>query len=174
MENFQLHLNTKILFGKGQLEQLPTILSQFGKKVLITYGGGSIKRMGLFDKIIALLADFDVFELGGIDPNPRVESVEAGAKLCRENGIDVILAVGGGSTIDCSKAIASATFYDGTAWEMIKNASGPDNPKPITKALPLCTVLTLAATGSEMNGGAVHFQHADQGKNWFLHSARFT
>jgi alcohol dehydrogenase YqhD (iron-dependent ADH family) len=156
MENFQFHVGTKILFGKGQLDKLPEILEPFGKKVLLTYGGGSIKRMGLYDKIKSLLADFEVFELGGIDPNPRVESVEAGAKMCRENNIDVILAVGGGSTIDCSKAIAAATFYDGSAWEMVKKASvSRGDSSVIAKAVPICSVLTLSATGSEMNSGGV-------------------
>ncbi len=156
MDNFQFNVGTNILFGKGQLEKLPEVLEPFGKKVLLTYGGGSIKRMGLYDRVKALLADFEVFELGGIDPNPRVESVEAGAKICREQQIDVILAVGGGSTIDCSKAIAAAAFYDGDAWEMIKKVINPMIGKgAITKAVPLCTVLTLAATGSEMNSGSV-------------------
>ncbi len=156
MENFQFFVGTNILFGKGQLEKLPAVLGQFGKNVLLTYGGGSIKRMGLYDKIKGLLAGFEVFDLGGIDPNPRVESVAAGAKICREKNIDVILAVGGGSTIDCSKAIAAAAYYDGDAWEMITRASNPrTGASAITKAVPLCTVLTLAATGSEMNSGGV-------------------
>jgi alcohol dehydrogenase YqhD (iron-dependent ADH family) len=100
MENFRFSLETHALFGKGQLEQLPVVLSQYGKKVLLTYGGGSIKKTGLYGRIISLLAGFKVYELGGIDPNPRVESVEAGVTICRENQVEVILAVGGGSTID--------------------------------------------------------------------------
>lgn len=156
MENFQFSTNTRILFGKGQVDQLPGVLSQYGKKVLLTYGGGSIKKTGLYERIRTLLADFEVFELSGIDPNPRVESVEAGAKICRENQVDVILAVGGGSTLDCSKAIAGATFYEGNAWEMILKASNPgDGPNPITRAVPIVTILTLAAAGSEMNPSAV-------------------
>lgn len=156
MENFQFSASTNILFGKGQLTHLPTVLSQFGKKVLLTYGGGSIKKTGLYDQVKTLLADFEVFELSGIDPNPRVESVEAGAKICRENHIDVILAVGGGSTLDCSKGIAAATFCEGDAWEMILKASNPMTGRDaITRAVPLVTVLTLSATGSEMNSGAV-------------------
>ncbi len=156
MDNFQFNVGTNILFGKGQIEKLPSVLSPFGKKVLLTYGGGSIKRMGLYDRVKTLLADFEVFELGGIDPNPRVESVEAGAKICRDHQVDVILAVGGGSTIDCSKAIAAAAFYEGDAWEMIKKAAhNSGEPNPIKRAVPLCSVLTLAATGSEMNSGSV-------------------
>lgn len=150
MNNFQFHVTTNILFGKGQMEKLPEVLAPFGKKVLLTYGGGSIKKTGLYDKILNLLKGFEVYPFGGIDPNPRVESVKEGARLCREHGIDVILAVGGGSTIDCSKAIAAAAYYEGDAWDMVKLSPKGANG-PITKALPVCTVLTLSATGSEMN-----------------------
>lgn len=149
MENFRYHVDTEILFGKGQVENLPNVLKRFGKRVLLTYGGGSIKKIGLYDKVKRLLKDFEVYELGGIEPNPRLESVNTGRELCREKGIDVILAVGGGSTIDCSKAIAAATFYKGDPWDLVIN------PSKITKALPICTILTLSATGSEMDGGAV-------------------
>lgn len=149
MENFRFCVGTDIRFGKGQIENLPEVLSIYGKKVLLTYGGGSIKKIGLYQEIKKLLKDFEVFELGGIEPNPRVESVEAGAKICKEKEIDVILAVGGGSTIDCSKAIAAGAFYEGDPWEFIVDSS------KIKKALPLCTVLTLAATGSEMDAGGV-------------------
>lgn len=150
LNNFRYYVETEILFGKGQVGQLPNVLRQYGKRVLLTYGGGSIKRNGLYDTVIALLSDFQVLELGGIEPNPKIESVYAGAQICKEHQIDVILAVGGGSTIDCSKAIAAAAFYEGDAWELINHA------EKMTKALPLCTILTIAATGSEMDiGGAV-------------------
>lgn len=149
MDNFRFYANTDIRFGKNQEECLPELLKAYGNRVLLTYGGGSIKKTGLYEKIKCLLKDFDVYELGGIAPNPRIESVYAGAKICKEKNIDVILAVGGGSTIDCSKVIAAAAFYDGNAWDLVLN------PDKITKALPLVTVLTLAATGSEMNRGAV-------------------
>ena len=105
--------------------------------------------MGLYDKVKSLLQDCEVYELSGIAPNPKIDSVREGVKLCREHNIDVILAVGGGSVIDCSKAIAAAYYYEGDAWEMI--AEG----KPIEKALPIVTVLTLSATGSEADAGAV-------------------
>lgn len=149
MENFNFCVGTRILFGKGQEEQLPGLLQPYGKKVLLTYGGGSIKRTGLYDKLKELLSGFEVFELGGIEPNPRIESVYAGAEICREEDIDVILAVGGGSTLDCSKAIAAAAYYEGDAWDLILH------PDKIEKALPLVTVLTLSATGSEMDNGGV-------------------
>ena len=165
MNNFDFCVGTHILFGKGQVERLPEILSPFGKKVLLTYGGGSIKRMGLYDRVRELLADFEVWELNGIEPNPRIESVYAGEKLCRDNGIDVILAVGGGSVIDCSKAIAAASCSDEDAWELVKD------PDKIEKALPLCTVLTLAATGSEMNTGSVITNLKTKEKLGFLNDA---
>ncbi|MFA9379109.1 MAG: iron-containing alcohol dehydrogenase [Lachnotalea sp.] len=149
MENFKFNAYTEILFGKGQLEKLPQSLEAYGKNVLLTYGGGSIKRNGIYDQVIELLKDFNVIELPGIEPNPRIESVSKGVKLCRENKIDVILAVGGGSTIDCSKVIGAAYYYDGDEWDIVAN------PSLIEKVLPIVTVLTIAATGSEMNKNAV-------------------
>lgn len=103
------------LFGKGQIANLPSVIGGFGKKVLLTYGGGSIKRMVLFDKVKELLGDCEIHELSGIAPNPQIESVREGISLWREHGIDVILAVGGYSVIDCSKAVASAFYYEGDA-----------------------------------------------------------
>lgn len=149
MKSFEFAVPTDVLFGVGQEEQLAERLKPFGKKILMTYGGGSVKRTGLYDKLKTILKDFEIFELGGVEPNPRVATVNAGAKICKENDIDVILAVGGGSTIDCSKAIAAATYYDGDAWDLLTGKG------QITKALPLAVVLTLAATGSEMDCAAV-------------------
>lgn len=149
MHNFEFSLPTDVLFGKGQEARLPEKLKPYGKKILLTYGGGSIKKSGLYAKLKTLLADFELFELGGIEPNPRVESVNKGASLCRREGIDMILAVGGGSTIDCSKAIAAATYYDGDAWDLLIGKG------QITNALPLMVVLTIAATGSETDCAAV-------------------
>lgn len=149
MENFEYCVPTKILFGKGQITQLPAAIDNFVKHVLLVYGGGSIKRMGLYDQAKKLLQDCDLYELSGIDPNPRVESVREGVAICREHDVDVILAVGGGSVIDCAKAIAAAFYYEGDAWEMITSHA------EITKALPIVTILTTAATGSEADFGAV-------------------
>lgn len=152
MENYTRAIPTKLFFGKGVISHLEESLNKFGKKVLLTYGGGSIKKIGLYDEVHKILKEgkFEVFELGGIEPNPRIESVEEGARICKEKGIDVILAVGGGSTIDCSKAIAVGAFYEGDMWEMIVNQRGIAK-----KALPLVTILTLSATGSEYDGGGV-------------------
>lgn len=149
MKNFEFCLPTNVLFGKDQEKQLPARLAPFGKKILLTYGGGSIKKSGLYDKIKDLLKDFEIFELGGVEPNPRVTTVAKGAQICKDNDIDMILAVGGGSTIDCSKAIAAAAYYDGDPWDLLTGKGA------ITNALPLAVVLTIAATGSEMDAAAV-------------------
>lgn len=149
MNNFVFNIPTDIRFGKDQIKCLPEQLSKYGKRVLLVYGGGSIKRSGLYDKIMELLKDFEVSELSGIEPNPKLSSVERGATICKEKGIDVILAVGGGSTIDASKHIAASACYDGKPWDLVLNRS------LVKKALPVAVVLTICATGSEMNSGAV-------------------
>lgn len=151
MENFTFNVSTDIRFGKDRLGELPEVLNQFGKRVLLVYGGGSIKRSGLYGKIMDLMKENgnEVFEVSGVDPNPRIETVEQGAKICKAEDIDVILAVGGGSVIDCSKAIAGGAFYEGDLWEMVEKRGYMGD------AVPLVTILTLAATGSEMNRGSV-------------------
>lgn len=151
MKNFTYYNPTKLIFGKGQLEQLKTELPQYGKKVLLVYGGGSIKRNGLYDEVVSLLNDMDVtlFELSGVEPNPRISTARKGVDICKSEGIEFILAVGGGSVIDCAKLIAAGAKYDGDAWDLVtKKARAKE-------ALPFGTVLTLAATGSEMNSGSV-------------------
>ncbi|MDM5228694.1 iron-containing alcohol dehydrogenase [Cytobacillus sp. NJ13] len=151
MQNFTFYNPTKLIFGKDQLSQLQTEIPQYGKKVLVVYGGGSIKRNGLYDKVKAQLHEIgaEVFELSGVEPNPRISTVRKGVEICKAEGIDFLLAVGGGSVIDCTKAIAAGAKYDGDAWDLvIKKAFA-------VKALPFGTVLTLAATGSEMNAGSV-------------------
>lgn len=149
MNNFRFNAYTEMLFGKGEIDKLPEVLQRYGKNVLLAYGGGSIKRNGIYDKVQSLLKDFNIVELGGIEPNPRIETVRRGVALCRENKVDVILAVGGGSTIDCSKVVGAGYYYDGDAWDLVTT------PPKIDKVLPIVTVLTIAATGSEMNGNAV-------------------
>ncbi|MFR1722809.1 iron-containing alcohol dehydrogenase [Emergencia timonensis] len=150
MQNFNYSIPTKVYFGKGQIKKLSKI-SQFGTKVLMVYGGGSIKGNGIYDKAAAVLRESDVsfFELSGVDPNPRIETVALGAKLCKEKEIDAVLAIGGGSTIDCAKMIAAAAKYEGDPWDLVLDGS------KIKDALPIVTILTLAATGSEMDGFAV-------------------
>ena len=127
MLNYVHAIPTKVYFGEGQIRRLPEALATFGKRVLLAYGGGSIKRVGLYDTIMTLLNEggFTVTELSGIEPNPRIESVAEGVRLCKENDVDVILAVGGGSTIDCSKAIACGVFYEGDdLWQMTEFDGG--------------------------------------------------
>ena len=152
MNNFRLNMPTEIFFGKDQIEVLGKRLSkENARSVLLVYGKGSVKRSGLYDRIISQLAanSIKVTELPGIDPNPRISSVEKGARLCRENSVDFIVAAGAGSVIDCSKAIAAARYYNGDPWDFFIRKTS------VKKALPLCAILTLAATGSEMNGGCV-------------------
>ena len=149
MNNFTFNIPTDIRFGKDQIQCLPDELAKYGKRVLLVYGGGSIKRSGLYHKIMELLKDFEVFELSGIEPNPKLSSVEKGTEICKKEDIQVILAVGGGSTIDTSKHIAASACYDGKPWDLVMDRS------LVKKALPITVVLTICATGSEMNSGAV-------------------
>ncbi len=149
MNNFNYCVPTDIRFGKGQVECLATELAKYGKRVLLVYGGGSIKRTGLYDKIKEVLADYEIFELPGIEPNPKLKSVEAGVAICKKEKIDVILAVGGGSSIDAGKHIAAAACYDGAPWDLVLDRG------KVKAALPIVVVLTISATGSEMNSGAV-------------------
>ncbi len=151
MDNFIYHIPTDIYFGKGQINHLGKKISEIAKKVLLVYGGGSIKKIGLYDEVIQQLkqADVEVYELAGVEPNPRIQTVRKGVDICKKEGIEAVLAVGGGSTIDCAKVIAAGTCYDGDAWDLVLDSD------KITKTLPIVSVLTLAATGSEMDGFAV-------------------
>lgn len=152
MNDFIFHNADKVYFGKNQIEHLPEELLQFGKKVLLVYGGGSIKRIGLYDTVVSLLKNnhIEVFELSGVEPNPRHTTANRGAEICKKEGIDVILAVGGGSTIDCAKGVAAAALTEsGDVWPLVSKGVW------VTEALPVVAVLTNAATGSEMDAWAV-------------------
>lgn len=152
MNDFVFHNPDKVYFGKNQLKYLPEELLKLGKKVLLVYGGGSIKKNGLYDAVIALLKDhaIEVFELSGVEPNPRHTTANKGAQICKKENIDVVLAVGGGSTIDCAKGIAAAAVTEeGDVWPLVSNGVW------VTEALPVVAILTNAATGSEMDGWAV-------------------
>ncbi|MDN5389478.1 MULTISPECIES: iron-containing alcohol dehydrogenase [Bacillus] len=151
MENFSYYNPTKLIFGKGQLEQLRKELKVYGKNVLLVYGGGSIKKNGLYDEVTRVLKEegADTYELSGVEPNPRLATVKKGIELCARHDIDFLLAVGGGSVIDCTKAIAVGAKYDGDPWDIFsKKTTAKD-------ALPFGTILTIAATGSEMNPDSV-------------------
>ena len=151
MLDFNYSIPTKIFFGKDKIDMLAGNIKKYGSRVLLAYGGGSIKKSGLYSKIVEILNSNGIsfWELGGIEPNPRVTTVTRGVQICRENKIELILAVGGGSTIDCAKVIGAGCFYDGDAWDIVLD------PRKIKKVLPIASVLTLSATGSEMNAGAV-------------------
>ena len=150
MQNFDYCTPTRLIFGKGVVEQLPAVMAQFGKTVLLTYGGGSIKKIGLYQKVLELLKDFEIVELSGIQPNPKYDpSVLEGVRLCKEHKIDVILSVGGGSVLDCSKAIATGACYDGDPWDLISYKVKAQ------ASIPIVDIITLAATGSEFDPGGV-------------------
>jgi alcohol dehydrogenase len=152
---FEFRNPTHLIFGAGTLSRLGEVVRNHGKKALIVTGGGSIKRSGVFDRAVASLKDASVTiaECSGVEPNPRITSVARGADIARNEGCDVVIALGGGSTMDASKVIAAAALYDGDPWDMIGH--GQDDWVIPTRALPIITVPTLAATGSEMNSGAV-------------------
>ncbi len=150
MQNFDYMTPTRLIFGRDAIAKLPEVMTQFGKKVLLTYGGGSIKKIGLYQKVLELLKDYDIVELPNIQPNPKYDpSVLDGVRLRKEHNVDVILSVGGGSVLDCSKAIAAGAKYDGDPWDLISYKV------KAKAALPIVDILTLAATGSEYDCGGV-------------------
>ena len=140
MRNFDYQTPTRLIFGRDVVEGLPEVMRPFG----------------LYDRVRELLKDFEIFELGGIEPNPKYStSVVEGVRICKEQHIDVILSVGGGSVLDCSKAIAGGAKYDGEIWDLITGKA------PTLAALPIVDILTLAATGSEYDAGG-HFAYGNQ------------
>ncbi|NOU63258.1 iron-containing alcohol dehydrogenase [Paenibacillus sp. LMG 31461] len=151
MNSFELHNPTKILFGAGKVKQLAELIEPYGNRILFVYGEGSIKRTGLYDEVLVQLNGIEasVYELSGVEPNPKLSKVNEGIEICKQEKIDFILAVGGGSVIDTGKAIAAGALYNGNVWDFIEYRA------VIRDALPVGAVLTLAATGSEMNSGAV-------------------
>ncbi len=151
MENFLFYNPTKIIFGKGTIKNTAREIKRYGKKPLFVYGAASIKKTGLYGKIVKILKEneIDFVEHAGVKSNPILSHTQEGIKKARENNCDIILAVGGGSVIDEGKAIAAGVLYDGDVWEFFNGSAN------IKKALPLLTVLTIAATGSEMNAGCV-------------------
>ena len=151
MVNFDYQTPTRLIFGRGVVqEKLHDVMEKFGKRVLITWGGGSIKRSGLYDQVRDILKDKEIYELPGIEPNPKYDpSVLEGVRICKEKNIDVILSVGGGSVLDCTKAIAGAACSDADPWDVITMKV------PTLKAIPIVDIITLAATGSEYDRGGV-------------------
>lgn len=147
MNNFIYHNPTKLVFGKGQIARLGKLIPA-DKKIMITFGGGSVRRNGVYDQVVKALEGRDWVEFWGIEPNPSVETVREAVALGRENGSDFLLAVGGGSVIDGTKLIAAGLLYDGDPWDIVLKGQAD-------KTVPLGTVLTMSATGSEMNSGSV-------------------
>ena len=148
MNNFVFQNLTKLIFGKGQIAKLSEELPK-GKKIMVTFGGGSVKNNGVYDQVVAALEGFDFVEFWGIEPNPKVETLRKAVEQCKREGVEFLLAVGGGSTLDGTKLIAAAAKIEADAWELVCN------PKLYEGTLPFASVMTLPATGSEMNRGAV-------------------
>ncbi|HHE33272.1 MAG TPA: iron-containing alcohol dehydrogenase [Chlorobaculum parvum] len=153
--NFEYQNPTQLLFGAGTLARLGEVAREHGAKAMIVTGGGSVRGNGTFDRAVASLtaAGVSFVECGGVEPNPRLSSVKRGGEIARREKCDVVIALGGGSVMDAAKVMAAAPFYEGDLWEMFAHGQA-DRRRP-ERALPVITVPTLAATGSEMNSGAV-------------------
>ncbi|TDE46782.1 iron-containing alcohol dehydrogenase [Flavobacterium rhamnosiphilum] len=169
MLNFELYNPTNLIFGKGQIEKLSTLVPQ-GAKILLAYGGGSIFKNGIHEQVINTLKGFEIVEFGGIEPNPHFETLMKAVAVIKEQKIDFILAVGGGSVIDGVKFISAAVHFDGNPMDILQKRL---LIKDLSKVVPFGTVLTLPATGSEMNSGAVVTIESTQEKLAFGGSALF-
>lgn len=159
LNNFIFQNPTKLIMGKGMIAQLNKEIPA-GKKVMITFGGGSVKNNGVYDQVKEALKDYQTIEFWGIEPNPAIETLRKAISLGKEEKVDFLLAVGGGSVIDGTKLISSGLVYDGDAWDLVKKGKAD-------KTVPMGTVLTLPATGSEMNNGAVISCHETKEKYAF-------
>ncbi|MBR6571223.1 MAG: iron-containing alcohol dehydrogenase [Clostridia bacterium] len=173
MIDFTFENPTRIHFGKNALSQLSGEIKRYGTRVLLVYGGGSIKRIGLYDQVMAILntEGAQVWEVSGVQPNPRLSLVRKGIALCHENDIQLVLAVGGGSAIDTAKAIANGACYDGDVWDLFTGKGAN------TEVLPLGTIVTIPAAGSEMSNSSVITREEDQckcGRNTPLNFPKFS
>lgn len=162
MNAFEFRNPTKIIFGEGKIEKLVDNIPA-GSHILLAYGGGSIKKNGVYEQVIEASKNFKVTEFAGIEPNPHFETLMKAVKIIRDEKIDFILAVGGGSVIDGCKFLSAAAFYDGDEWDLVSKGLS----RKQEKVLPFGTILTLPATGSEMNSGAVVTKAATQEKRTF-------
>ena len=164
MNNFTFHNPTRLVFGKGQITQLSTLIPSEAN-IMVTYGGGSVKKNGVYDQVVAALSNHKYIEFWGIEPNPTVETLRKAIAKGKENKIDFLLAVGGGSVLDGTKLIASGILYEGDAWDLVlKGGYG--------EAIPFASVMTLPATGSEMNSGAVISRAETKEKYGFFNMAQ--
>ena len=173
MIDFTFENPTRIHFGKDSLSQLAGEIKRYGTRILLVYGGGSIKRIGLYDQVMEILKgeNAQVWEVAGVQPNPRLSLVYKGIDLCREHDIQLVLAVGGGSAIDTAKAIVNGACYDGDAWDLF-TGKGTN-----TEVLPLGTIVTIPAAGSEMSNSSVITREEDQckcGRNTPLNFPKFS
>jgi alcohol dehydrogenase YqhD (iron-dependent ADH family) len=164
MEDFELHIPTKIVFGKNRVLEIGKYAKNYGKKLLLVYGKASIKKYGVYDQVIDSLKeqDLEIVEYPGVKSNPLLSHTKEGIAIAKKEKVDFILAVGGGSVIDSAKAIAAGSLYDGNVWDFY---TGDED---IKKALPVLTVLTIPAAGSEMNGGTVLTNEATKDKFGFI------
>jgi NADP-dependent alcohol dehydrogenase len=169
MLNFELYNPTNLIFGKGQIEKIATLIPAEAK-ILIAYGGGSIFKNGIYDQVKAALPDRNIVEFGGIEPNPHYETLMKAVAVIKEQNIDFILAVGGGSVIDGVKFISAAVHFDGNPIDILQKRL---LIKDLSKVVPFGTVLTIPATGSEMNSGSVVTIETTQEKLAFGGSALF-
>jgi len=173
MIDFTFENPTRVHFGKNALSQLSGEVKRYGARILLVYGGGSIKRIGLYDQVMSILnaENAQVWEVSGVQPNPRLSLVRKGIALCRENDIQLVLAVGGGSAIDTAKAIANGACYDGDVWDLFTGKGSN------TEVLPLGTIVTIPAAGSEMSNSSVITREEDQckcGRNTPLNFPKFS
>ena len=173
MIDFTFENPTRIHFGKDSLSQLAAEVRRYGNRILLVYGGGSIKRIGLYDQVMAILnaENAQVWEVAGVQPNPRLSLVYKGIELCREHDVQLVLAVGGGSAIDTAKAIVNGACYDGDVWDLFTGKGSN------TEVLPLGTIVTIPAAGSEMSNSSVITREEDQckcGRNTPLNFPKFS
>lgn len=156
MNNFKFQNPTRLIFGKGMIAELSKAIPA-GKRIMITFGGGSVKKNGVYDQVIKALAGREYVEFWGIEPNPSIETLRKAIALGKEENVDFLLAVGGGSVLDGTKLISAGLLYDGDAWDLVKRGAAKET-------VPMGAVLTLPATGSEMNNGAVISRHETKEK----------
>lgn len=160
MHNFVFHNPTRLIMGKGMISELGKEIPA-GKKIMITFGGGSVKKNGVYNQVKEALAHHETVEFWGIEPNPAIETLRKAIELGKKEKVDFLLAVGGGSVIDGTKLISAGLLYDGDAWDLVMKGSSD-------KTVPMATVLTLPATGSEMNNGAVISRRETKEKSPFF------
>jgi alcohol dehydrogenase YqhD (iron-dependent ADH family) len=163
MENFNIYNPVKLHFGKESYMDIAKNMEKYGKRVLLIYGKSSIQKIGLYDKVLNLLSDFEIFEYPGIKPNPLYEDADRAVEYAKRNNVDIVLGIGGGSVIDTAKMVAFGLKADVSVWDIM---TGKHKPK---SALPIFAILTLAATGTEMNQFAVLQNHKDKRKIGYGH-----